>query len=132
MAMRVTLDIPDDLTTWIKDRARYEETTFEAAAIASMGDWKAFCEYPAEVEASLKLAAVADEETAAQPVAPREIKGRIVCLELPYHWVDKLELVPVHPDDSDTLEQRLYDLILERVDVVNETIRDEAKGKPLN
>lgn len=53
------------------------------------------------------------------------IPKRTVTLDIPESWIPTLMLIPVNPDDDDTLEQRLYDAILRSVDDVTEALYRE-------
>ena len=39
-----------------------------------------------------------------------------VTVEIPQRWVDMLEAERMHPNDPDTLEQRVYYAIMEQID----------------
>lgn len=62
------------------------------------------------------------------------MKTRRVVLDLPESWVEKLMTLPVDLDDpeaTDTLEERLYAVILQEVDAITLALYCEKDEAPL-
>lgn len=62
------------------------------------------------------------------------MKTRRVVLDLPESWVEKLMTLPVdldEPEATDTLEERLYAVILQEVDAITLALYREKDEAPL-
>jgi hypothetical protein len=124
----ITVEISDELAAWIRDSAAYdgEGATVEQKAsqylAAAMEDARAHARIAQQI-ASME----AEGKDAGTGNLPAAEKGMAVMISVPWHWVDSLPLLPLFPEDEDTIEARILNCVQFELDHQHERLRQQAK-----